>query len=212
MTDNSELRIRVKTDRAEIELEGSADLVEAHLKHLLNIVLPTASGSMPTPASDAVVPRMSGIPKPQDPATHLTGPISTSPPDGSRPDTSTERILPGFSNIIDLESGQVLLADAGKTVADRHRRIAAILAMRSHLRGGPYQFTAKELRAQLERFSAYDPDSTATYLRRLKVGNSLLFVRSGKGWKATAPGEAYVRECVRTLIAGLGLSHREKPG
>lgn len=114
--------------------------------------------------------------------------------------------LARLEELIELKTGQIIAVDLGDTITERHRKIAALIAARNAALSGQLTVPADQLKSQCEAFSIYDTDNTSTYVRKTEFGGARVFLREGKGYKVSRPGEGYVASVLSQL---LGLSSRE---
>lgn len=108
----------------------------------------------------------------------------------------------GLANLIDLETGDVLVTNLGANKAQMQRTIAILIAIRHLVVDGNLRVPKDELIAQCRRAGAYDEGNFAGHMATAKTGAGVLvFVKDGDGWRVSPPGHAYLIETLKKIAA-----------
>lgn len=126
------------------------------------------------------------------------------PTDVSRPFVNLLREhdigIEDLGQIMDIATGDVFVADLGTSNADRQRRLAALMALRSYALEGDPRFLREELRDRSRTLGIYDRANFSTNLRDFQYENTRVFTGTDDGWRVTAPGLRYVADTLRQLV------------
>jgi hypothetical protein len=108
-----------------------------------------------------------------------------------------------IGEIVDIDSRDVHNLSAWKGVVEQNCRLAAMLSLCQVAVDGTFQVSQKDLARSAKLHAIYDPDSQATYLRRLRFEGSIVFTRENRGepWRLTpTAGQKYVAESVKIAL------------
>lgn len=108
------------------------------------------------------------------------------------------------SKVLDLGTGLVIARDLGGTVAERQRKLAALIGLWNGSKSGAFEIPYDELIRQCKEFAAYDTANMSSNLRSAEEGGTKVFIKDGNNWKVTIPGEAYVAKVVQELGSLMG--------
>ncbi len=104
-----------------------------------------------------------------------------------------------IADLIDFDTGAILVSDLGKNKAERQRKIAALIALRSMLAGGEFKVPKDKLIEQCKHFDAYDPKNFASNMKTTVHNDARVFVQDQDGWKVSGPGESFIVATVKGL-------------
>ncbi len=105
-----------------------------------------------------------------------------------------------LGQIMDIEAGEVFVADLGASNAERQRKLAALLALKNYALDGDPLFQKEELRDRCRTLGFYDSANFSTNIRDFEYENARVFSSTEDGWRVTAPGLRYVADTVRLLV------------
>jgi hypothetical protein len=109
-----------------------------------------------------------------------------------------------LANVLDPDTGEILVTDLGRTTAEVERKIAALLAFSNLVKSGRLTVSRESLSATCKRFNAYDVSNFAGIIRDTSHSGATVFIRDGSDWTVSKPGERYVADVIRELITRTG--------
>ena len=101
--------------------------------------------------------------------------------------------------MVELESGDVLVSNLGASNSEIQRSLAALLALRGAATEGSFRFSKSLLREQCQNFGVYDTNNFTAYMKKAEFGGARLFLEKGETWELTSPGLAFLETIVRRL-------------
>ena len=105
-----------------------------------------------------------------------------------------------LDSVLDLDTGEVLVTDLGRTGADIQRRLGGLLALYHFIKEGQFVLRQDELVNKCRRYGGVDTSNFTAYMRSAKFQGAAVFVQEGRdAWRVTKPGERFIADIVRTL-------------
>lgn len=102
-----------------------------------------------------------------------------------------------LGSVIDIETGQLLTRNLGKSAADKTRTVAVLLTVRNGFRTGSFSVDRDELTKALEEHGLADPSNFNAYMRRTSHKGGVVFQFTDSGFKVPAVAEEYLADRVR---------------
>jgi hypothetical protein len=106
-----------------------------------------------------------------------------------------------LSNIVDIESGQVLARTLHSTRSESQRRLAALLSVAAAHRTGDFAISRDQLVDACKAHGVYDSANFASNMTT-DYNGSVIFIKdlTSGGYKVSRPGEAYLAMVIRDLL------------
>lgn len=102
--------------------------------------------------------------------------------------------------LINMNTGEVLARNLGRSGADIQRRVAALRALWKCSQGQEMSVTSDEVMAEARRFGVDDSANLASNIKRATWKDLSVFSLDNGEWKVTKSGEEFVADVVKTLI------------
>jgi hypothetical protein len=111
---------------------------------------------------------------------------------GLRPDT--------FEDLIDPQTGKVLVRDLGRTKRSIQQRLAVLLCLGHFANEGEFAVTQAELVEMCRHYGAFDAANFAKTMRTTMQDSISVFVKSGDSWRLTRPGERFLADVIKSVV------------
>jgi hypothetical protein len=105
-----------------------------------------------------------------------------------------------ISQVVDLESGNILTRNFPSDKATIQRQIAALIAICHVYKEGDPVVPKEELKNWCNKFGALDTGNFTAIMKNAKHGTTAIFVETENGWKVTAPCYPYLAKTVKEFI------------
>lgn len=107
-----------------------------------------------------------------------------------------------LNNVLDIESGHILVRNPASTKADSSRRLAALLSLVNAKKTGEFTVDRDTLVSVCEDHGVYDRANFSTHMKEFQFNGSVVFIKVDNGYRVSVPGEAFVAFVVKTLGGG----------